>query len=163
MKILVVFYSFEGNTKLIAQNIAEETGADILELKPKKEIEKRGFMKYVWGGKAVMTKSEPELRPFDIVPGRYDVLFIGTPVWAWSYAPALNTFFSNYRISGKKIGLFCCYAGGKGGIFDKMKKALEGNLIAGKIAFKDPLKYDTAGNIARAKEWAKSIISSSGD
>ena len=37
MKILVIFYSFEGNTKLIAENIAETINADILELKPRKE------------------------------------------------------------------------------------------------------------------------------
>ncbi|HBR09828.1 TPA: flavodoxin, partial [Candidatus Acetothermia bacterium] len=30
MKILVIFYSFEGNTKLIAENIAETINADIL-------------------------------------------------------------------------------------------------------------------------------------
>ena len=34
MKKLVVYYSFEGNTKLISTAIANEIGADILELKP---------------------------------------------------------------------------------------------------------------------------------
>ena len=36
MKNLVVYYSLEGNTKLIAEFIAKEIGADIIELKPKK-------------------------------------------------------------------------------------------------------------------------------
>jgi flavodoxin len=35
MNALVVFYSFEGNTKLIAENIAEVANADTLELKQK--------------------------------------------------------------------------------------------------------------------------------
>lgn len=36
MKALVVYYSFEGNTRLIAHAIAEAVGADLLELKPKR-------------------------------------------------------------------------------------------------------------------------------
>ncbi len=50
MKKLVIFYSFEGNTKLIAENIAQAIGADLLELKPKKKMKSKGFMKFVWGG-----------------------------------------------------------------------------------------------------------------
>lgn len=45
MKKLVVFYSFEGNTKFLAEAIANEIKADILELKPKKEIKTKGFFK----------------------------------------------------------------------------------------------------------------------
>ena len=47
MKKLVIFYSFEGNTKYIAENIAEAVDADILELKPVKDIKSNGFMKYL--------------------------------------------------------------------------------------------------------------------
>ena len=34
MKTLVVYYSLEGNTKLIAQTLKEELNCDIVELKP---------------------------------------------------------------------------------------------------------------------------------
>lgn len=50
MKNLVVYYSLEGNTKLIAKFIAKEIGSDIIELKPKKEFPSSGFRKYVWAG-----------------------------------------------------------------------------------------------------------------
>ena len=43
MKKLVVFYSLEGNTKYIAQAIAEEIAADLLELKAVKEINKKVY------------------------------------------------------------------------------------------------------------------------
>jgi len=61
MKKLVIFYSFEGNTKYIAENIAEAVGADILELKPKKDVSSGGFMKYLWGGRQVVLGKKPEL------------------------------------------------------------------------------------------------------
>ena len=96
MKSLVIFYSFEGNTKLMAENIAQTAEADVLELKPKKEIQSKGFMKYFWGGKAAMMKEKPELLPFDKNIQDYDLIFIGTPVWAWTYSPPLNSFFSSY-------------------------------------------------------------------
>ncbi|MCK5289167.1 MAG: flavodoxin, partial [Candidatus Omnitrophica bacterium] len=86
MKKIVIFYSFEGNTKLIAESIAKTIGADLLELKPKSEMQSKGFMKYVWGGKAVMMKAKPELLPMDKDIKGYDILFIGTPVWAGTYA-----------------------------------------------------------------------------
>lgn len=35
MKNLVIFYSLEGNTKLISDAIVKKTKADVLELKPK--------------------------------------------------------------------------------------------------------------------------------
>ena len=158
MKKLVVFYSLEGNTKLIAGSIAEEVNADIVELKPKKDISSKGFMKYVWGGKAVTMKTKPELLPLDKNPRDYDLLFIGTPVWAWSYAPALKTFFSEYELSRKKIALFCCHGGGKGKIFDKMKDALNITDILGVIDFKDPLKNNSDVNVQKAKDWAKKIV-----
>ena len=78
MKKLIVFYSFDGNTKLIAENIADEIGADLLELKPVKEITRNNFMKIFAGGKQAMTKAEPELLPFSIKPEDYDLILIGS-------------------------------------------------------------------------------------
>lgn len=158
MKKIVIFYSFEGNTKLMAENIAKTIDADLLELKQKKEIKSKGFMKYIRAGKAAMMKTKPELLPFDKDIQEYDVFFIGTPVWAWTYTPALNTFFASYSLSNKKIALFCCHGGGKGKIFDKMKEALKNNQILGEIDFKDPLKNNPDANIEKAKKWAENII-----
>ena len=53
MKILVIYYSFEGNTEFIAQAMARHAGADILKLEPQNEQRHKGFMKYIWGGKQV--------------------------------------------------------------------------------------------------------------
>lgn len=158
MKTLVVFYSLEGNTKLMAESIAKEVDADILELKPQKDINSCGFMKYVWGGRAVMMKAKPELLPLTKNPQDYDLVFIGTPVWACRYAPALDTFFSEHKLSGKKIALFCCHKGAKGKIFDKMKDALNINEILGSIDFKDPLKNNPDVNVQKAKDWARKIL-----
>ena len=159
MKKLVVYYSFEGNTRFIAESIAEAIDADLLELKPKDEMQTKGFMKFIWGGKQVFMKKAPELEFFDKNPQDYDVLFIGTPVWAWSYAPALNTFFSTVKLEGKKIALFCCFMHTQGRTFVNMKKILmQSNEVLGEAGFVEPLKRDREGNAKRAKDWANEMI-----
>ena len=155
LKKLVMYYSLEGNTKLIAEAIATEVGADLLELKPIKDVSPTGFMRFVWGGKQVMLKEKPELQPFDVKIEDYDVIYMGSPVWAGSYAPAFNTFFNEYKVTGKKIGLFGCYGGQEGKLFINYRNQLEGNEIIGEIGFKNPLTLSRQESELRAKEWAR--------
>lgn len=158
MKKLVIYYSLEGNTRFIAQRIAETIEAETLELKPKREIKQRGLARYFRGGKQVMTKEKPELFSFDKQLNEYEVIFIGTPVWAGSYSPALNTLFSNLTFRDKKIALFCCHRGGKGKIFKRMKERLSENEIIGEMDFVEPLKNDQESNSDKAKAWAKEVM-----
>ncbi|RLF57222.1 MAG: flavodoxin [Thermoplasmata archaeon] len=158
MKKLVVFYSYEGNTKFIAKTIAESIDADVLELKPVKEMNSKGFMKFIWGGQKVIMKQKPELNPFNFNPVDYDVLFIGTPVWAFTYTPALRTFFSKIKLENKKIAIFCCHEGGMKKTLDKMKKALTGNTIIGTNDFFNPLYKNKEENELKTKMWAEKII-----
>lgn len=74
----------------------------------------KGFMKFLWGGKQVFSKKQPELLLFDKNPEDYDLFIIGTPVWAWTYAPALRTFFANTNLSNKKSLCFVAMAAEKG-------------------------------------------------
>lgn len=159
LQILVVYYSFEGNTKLIAQSIAEETGSDILKLDVVKPIS-NDATKYVMGGKQVVLKEKPKLIKYDFKPENYDALFIGTPVWAWNYVPALRTFFAKHNIKNKKIALFSCNGGDNGKTFENMKKALPNNEFLGEIQFYEPRTTDKEGSIRTAKSWARKLVSS---
>jgi len=159
MKALIVYYSLDGNTRFIAQSIANEINAELLELKPKKKINPKGFMKYFWGGRQVTMREKPELLPLDKNPQDYDMIFVGTPVWAWRHTPAVETFFSTVGLKGKRIALFCCHGGGKGKTIEKMQQRLTGNEILGSIDFKEPLSSDKDANAAKARAWAKELIS----
>ena len=157
MKKLIVFYSLDGNTRFIARAIAESTGADMMELQPRVQPELKGFMKYLWGGRQVFMKEKPQLLSFQKNPQDYDLIFIGTPVWAFTYAPALASFFELIKLQNKKIALFCCSGGGKGKTLENMKKMLAGNEIVGEIDFVEPLRRDRKKNEDLAKEWAGKI------
>ena len=158
MKKLVVYYSYEGNTKFIGDSIAEKIDADVMQLKPKIEKRKKGFMKYIWGGRQIFMNKKPELNQLDKNPEDYDVIFIGTPVWAWTYTPAINTFLSEVDLKNKKIALFTCHGGQNGKTFNKMKERLKENQLIGEIDFFEPLKRGKQENENKAKDWAFNVI-----
>lgn len=159
MKTIVIFYSLEGNTRLIAENLSKTINSDILELKAKKEMKTDKFSKYLWGGKQVMFKEKPELLPFDYNLDEYDLIIFGSPIWAGKCSPAFNTFFSNNKITNKKYALFNCNGGGKTDkFFEGFKSQLVGNEFLGEISFTDPLKKNKEENLTKAKDWVKEII-----
>jgi len=168
MKSLVVFYSLTGNTKLIAEKIASATGSDIVELIPVKEYKKEGVMKFAWGGFQATMKKEPDLQPInpDILANisTYDVIFLGSPVWAWTLSPPTRTFLKKDLLNvaqNKKLALFMS-AGGDG------IKAMErftaevvstlGNVVIGSVVFQMPLTYNQEEQVKKAEDWAQSMI-----
>lgn len=159
-KKLVVFYSLEGNTKIIASAIAEAIGATLLELKPMKDIPNSSFSKYVWGGKQVIFKEKPQLQPFQLAPKDFDTIIFGTPVWAGTFAPALNTFFHQYPLNNKKIGIFSCFGGSSGSTHGNIKKLLPENTFIGEMGFKEPLKNNLEEQKLQAITWAKGLMKS---
>ena len=56
MKSLVIYYSFEGNTKFISEHIANTINAVIAELKPIKDINASGMMKIAWGMRQLVSE-----------------------------------------------------------------------------------------------------------
>ena len=156
--ILVVYYSFEGSTQLIAEAIAKAVDADILRLEVEKEMKKHGFSKYLWGGKQVVMKSKPSLKPMEKNPAEYDVLFIGTPVWAYTFSPALRTFFSTVKLGRKKIALFCSCGGDRRKTFENMRAQLQENEILGEFEAIEPIRHDTEAQKQKAIDWAKNIV-----
>jgi len=161
MKNLVIFYSLEGNTAFVAEAISEAIDAEILELKPKKDLNPKSFTRFIIAGMQMIFKIKPALMEFDKNIESYDILFIGTPVWAANFTPSLRTLFSKVNIENKKIALFCCYGDNPGKTFKSLKKQLMGNVFLGEIGFKDPIKQNEAKKKELQKEisdWAKKII-----
>jgi flavodoxin len=152
-KNLVVYYSYEGSTRVIAQTIAGVLDADVIECKSLKDISSKGFMKYIWGGRQVIFKQHPLLETFEKNPDDYDMVIIGTPVWVFTYAPAIRSFLSKVNLKNKKIGLFCCHEGQKGKTLDNLKNVLSNNTFIGEIDFLNVQK-NKEENILKAKNWA---------
>ncbi|MDA3799082.1 MAG: flavodoxin [Kiritimatiellae bacterium] len=161
MNTLVLYYSFTGNTRLLAEGIAAGVDADICELRNVKQVPKGGMSKIFWAGREVFMNKFPEIEDVDIDFDEYDVIFIGTPVWAFTYAPPFNTFFKRNKFDNKKMAFFCCHGGRKGKIFDKIKEVLSGNIILGCVDFVEPCRNDSQKCVEGSVEWAKEMLDSS--
>jgi flavodoxin len=158
LKKLVVYYSLGGNTAFVANTIAEAGETDLLELQPKKSLQSKGFLRYFLAGMQMLLNKKPELQPLSKDPADYDLIFLGTPVWAGNYTPPLRTLFSMISLKGKKFALFCCCGNNAGKSLENMKQELSGNSILDQMVFRNPLK-DKDNSAAQAVEWAKKIVS----
>lgn len=159
IKSLVIYYSFEGNTRLVAESMAQSIDADLLSLQPEKEMESKGFSKYLWGGSQVMMKRKPALKPFEVNPSEYDLILIGTPVWAWTYSPPVATLLQSVDFSNKYIGLFTCHGGQNAKTFHHMRKQLDKSIVLGEMDFFEPATKDRDDSILRAQKWASEMVS----
>lgn len=105
MKTLVVFYSRSGNTRRIAEMIARHLDADIQELVDKKG--RAGMLGLLRAGRDAVKKKTTDLEALTYRPGDYQLIVVGTPVWASNPAPAVRSFLQSHDLSGKKVALFC--------------------------------------------------------
>ncbi|HUU78675.1 MAG TPA: flavodoxin [candidate division Zixibacteria bacterium] len=160
MKILVLYYSKTGNTKFIAEAIAQETKADLLEIKREKDIKSIGFWLYFRGGFESMTKKKDKIKPFDKNLEEYDLIFLGSPVWAWRVNPAIRSLLNEITFINKKFGLFCCCFGEGNGlkVCEHTKELLTGNVVLGEAEFIDPLNVNPIGEATKARLWANDIL-----
>lgn len=122
-KMLVLYYSQTSNTKAVAQEMATRLGADIEEIV--------AVNPYDGDFKATIDRCIEEREQgvtIDIQPvtadlSKYDVVFIGYPVWFGTYAPPVATFLKQTDLSGKKIVPFCTF--GSGGLESSAKDLAE--------------------------------------
>ena len=157
-KILIVYYSLTGNTQFIAEALRDSIEADILELKPIKELNPNKGTRFMWGGFQSTMKKSPELMDFDINPLEYDLLILGTPVWAWNISPPMRSFLSKFDLTGKKVALWMCHAGDGVKAMNRFKETLSVANIVENISFQDPLKKDSDGNKEKAITWVEGVV-----
>lgn len=139
MKSLIVYYTLEGNTAYAAEQIAKETGADLLRLEPVKAYPTGKVSKFVWGGKSAVMSEAPELQPYRFDAASYDRIIFGFPVWASTIAPPLRTFIRSHDLKGKKIAAFACQtAKGADKAFVKLQEELGISKLEATLELLDP-------------------------
>jgi len=121
MKILVAFYSKTGNTKMVAKEISSFLDTDIDEITDKRN--RKGILGWIWGGSDSTFKKMTEIE-FKKNHFMYELVIIGTPIWAFTITPAIRTYLSNNKF--KKVAFFCTSAGsGIKKAFEEMEKLTE--------------------------------------
>ena len=115
MKSLITYYSYSGNTDAVAQIFAKvlrnKGDVDVQRLKPRDEI--RAFIAQC---QAAFLKKRAELEgKVNFDAGSYDLVLIGSPVWAFAPTPAINTLLDKISgLNGKKVIIFLTSGSGAG-------------------------------------------------
>ena len=121
MKTLVVFYSRTGTTKKAAEIICRQISGELEEIFDTQD--RQGVMGYIKSGRDATQKRLTELKEIKNQPKDYDLVIIGTPIWAWTMSTPIRTYLSNYGAQFNKVAFFCTQ-GGNGGqkTFNEMEK-----------------------------------------
>lgn len=111
-KILIVYYSWSGNTKFVAQRIQKLTGGTLVEITSEKTYPEEYSKCTAEAKKDIKAGFKPKLTMKIDNFDQYEVVFIGSPNWWSSIAPPVASFASSYNLEGKKVVPFVTHGGG---------------------------------------------------
>ena len=155
-KILVAYFSASGVTAKAAWKLSEAMGADLYEIKPKVPYSSADLNWMDKKSRSSVEMNDPSSRPTIAEKladmEKYDVVFVGFPIW-WYVAPTIiNTFLESYDFSGKTIIPFATSGGsGMGKTNEKLGPSCPGaTLLQGKLL---------NGNLSEdsLKNWVKNL------
>jgi flavodoxin len=154
MKSLVVYYTRTGNAKFVAEIIAAQLGSDIEEVVDQKK--RAGTLGWVSAGKDSTQEKETQIAPTKLSPLNYDLIVIGTPIWAWRPTPAIRTYIKQNDLQGKKVALFFTMDHEPKQAVEKTKVLMPNSTFVGEVTLAKPLenKEDTKKKII---DWCNTL------
>ena len=119
-KILIVYYSRTGATRRLAEALARALHADIEPIVDSKD--RSGILGYLRSAAEVLQKHGAPIEPMRTDPRSYDLIVIGTPIWAWSVSSPVRSYLAANRGRLPDVA-FVCTMGSRGGerAFEEMQ------------------------------------------
>ena len=115
-KALVLYYSQTGTTQAVAEEIQRLTGADI-ERFDVVEAYNGSYAETIQRCQAEMQNGTlPQVKPIEADLSKYDIIYLGYPIWFGTCARPALALLDTYDFSGKKIVPFCTF--GSGGLVE---------------------------------------------
>lgn len=164
MRTAIVYYSMSGNTKYVADKIADGIKTlgevDIIRIEPRKAYPDKGAKKFFWGGKSAVMGETPTLQSYEFSMEKYDRIIFGTPVWASTFTPPIRTFINeNPDIKDKKIAVFTCFSGGGADkAIDKLKRYIGIEKFEAELILIDPKEKVKEENNDKITEFCSMLV-----
>ncbi len=109
-KILVVYYSRSGTTQGIAKVLSAKLNCSIEEIVEPKG--RAGFLGY-WRSIIEARRKQPaNILPAKNDPSLFDLVIIGSPVWAWSVSSPVRAYLAMNKARLPDVAFFCTFGGG---------------------------------------------------
>ena len=118
-KSIVVFYTWSGRTREMAEEIHRQTGADLLEVQPETPYSQNYHEVTMQAKDEIRRGYLPPLQNAECDLTAYEVVYVGSPIWWGTIAPPLATFLTNHDFDGKIVMPFSTHGGGGKGHSDK--------------------------------------------
>lgn len=146
-KILVAFFSRagenyavghiqKGNTHIIAEMIAEETGGDLFQIEPETPYPD-DYTKCIEVAKQELNANARPAIKADTKVEAYDTIFIGYPNWWGDMPMPVYTFIEKHDWEGKTVIPFCTHEGsGLSATESKLKNACKGATVLKGLAIR---------------------------
>ncbi|MDH6256297.1 hypothetical protein [Bradyrhizobium sp. BR13661] len=122
-RILVVYYSRTGTTRKVAQSLAAALRCD------SEEVVETGSRSGVFGYLRLVIEARRQV-PSRIAaaardPSLYDLVVIGTPVWAWSLSSPVRSYLLTNKPRLPSVAFFCTLGGaGSDQAFGQMQEVV---------------------------------------
>lgn len=155
-KSLVVYFSESGNTEEFAKEIQELVNGDIFKIEPltpyPTEYDSLAEYAKMERDKDLRPKIKNSIKNIS----EYNTIFIGYPMWWYTFPQIIKTFLDTYDLSGKTIIPFNTHEGsGDGGTYKELQDYLPNSkVLIGLPICGSNMKYNQKGNI---KEWLDSL------
>ncbi len=111
-KILVLYYSQTGVTETVANEISGQLGADIERFDVTEPYDGAYQQTIRRAGGENSNGTVPELVPLTSDLKKYDVIFLGYPIWFGTAANPVRSLLNAVDFKGKKIVPFCTFGSG---------------------------------------------------
>ena len=153
-KILVAYYSLTGKTERLANAIADASGGELYRIQvaksyPDNSKERRNILE-----QEIEENYLPQLQTTTINPADYDIIFLGSPVWANHISQPVKSFLAKYNLTGKYVIPFVTHSGGgRGQSFNDVAA-----LCAGCIVDMDGWSNWGGGSGTRLIRWVQQQI-----
>ena len=156
-KCLVTYFTASGNTKTVAQNIADILNADIFEIKPVIPYTRADLNWMDKKSRSSIEMNDPSSRHEIAVTisdmKNYDVIFVGFPIRWYTATTIIKTFLESTDFSGKTIVPFAT-SGGSG--IGNTSKDLQQVIPNAKVAEGKVLNRRISNE--ELEKWVKSFI-----
>ena len=155
-KVLIVYYSWGGNTHELALQLQKKIGGDLYRLETQKTY--LPFPEIYQEAKEELSNAYlPELKnPIPDIEA-YDLVLIGSPIWWYSPAPAVLTFLSQCDFGGKPVALFSTHEGDLRGFDQTFEKAVKNaRILSGEDIHFKLLKNEEELN-KRISSWIETL------
>jgi flavodoxin len=108
-KCLIVYFSRTGYTRKVADKLAGRCNAEIESIEDTGS--RSGMRGYLRSAYEALRKRHIEIQPVPADPAEYDLVILGTPVWAGHVCSPMRAYISAQRARFPQLAFFCTQGG----------------------------------------------------